>query len=217
MVGLQLQQCPCLLVGWGQVARLRYEQLQRAQVRLRLVAPDAPSALPGAADVRQRSYQHGDCAQQQLVFAATDDVRTNGLICAEAREVGAWVWCADAENPRDFTLPFSCSQGPLRLTLSTGGLAPPLAAHVGHLLCEQLHPGWQRLARWLDLWRRRCLTEFCQADYNSQFVATLLASSLPQLLAAAAWDDAAALLEHCGWGRITGRQLAVCLGEGDGA
>jgi precorrin-2 dehydrogenase/sirohydrochlorin ferrochelatase len=124
---------PCLVVGGGAVARRKVEGLLAAGADVTVIAPDVEPALEQLGRVRllRRRYEPGDAATgYRLVITATDDEATNQLVHDDADGAGIWVNSADDPERCTFTLPAVVRNGPLLLTVATGGHSPALASHL---------------------------------------------------------------------------------------
>ena len=160
-VCLRLQGKRVLLVGAGNIADERGQQLVDAGARLRVVAPRVSPALRRLADegrleLLERAYTSGDVHGQQLVFVATDDRQVSEAVAAEARDLGVWVNAADIPELCDFTLPSVGRRGPIVVAVSTSGQSPSLARQLRRRFMEQVGPGHVQLAR-LSGWLRKRL------------------------------------------------------------
>jgi precorrin-2 dehydrogenase/sirohydrochlorin ferrochelatase len=82
------------------------------------------------------------------VVAATNDHDVNAAIFEEAEEVGTWVNSADDPARCTFTLPSVIRQGPIMVTVSTGGRSPALATWLKRRIEDRLGPEYEVL---LDL------------------------------------------------------------------
>jgi siroheme synthase-like protein len=71
-------------------------------------------------------------------------------VAADAEDAGVWVNVADDPVACSFTLPALRRQGPLTLTVSTGGHIPALAGWLRSDLGDQIGPDHAVLARLLS-------------------------------------------------------------------
>ena len=77
-------------------------------------------------------------ARAVLVFAATDDRRTNHRVGIAARAKGIFANIADSAAECDFLVPARVVRGNLQIAVSTGGENPRLAAELRKRLEEIL-------------------------------------------------------------------------------
>ena len=124
-----------LVVGGGAVARGRVDGLRAAGARIDLIAPRvddelAALARAGAITVIRRPWRPDDLVGATIVVVAIDDRAISARIAAAARARG--VPCTVADQPAlcDFTMPSVGRRGPITVAVSTGGLAPALAARL---------------------------------------------------------------------------------------
>jgi precorrin-2 dehydrogenase/sirohydrochlorin ferrochelatase len=156
-VCLRLEGVPVLLVGAGRIAEERAHALLAAGARLKVVAPEASAgltrlALEGRLELHTRAWVAADVAGHALVFGATDDVEVSRALWREVRARGGLLNAADEPELCDFTLPSVGRRGPLTVAVSSGGLAPALAARLRRRFEAQLglrHVQLARLSGWL--------------------------------------------------------------------
>ncbi|QRN93700.1 bifunctional precorrin-2 dehydrogenase/sirohydrochlorin ferrochelatase [Archangium violaceum] len=202
-VCLRLQGKRVLLVGAGNIADERGQQLVDAGARLRVVAPRVSPALRRLADegrleLLERAYTLGDVHGQQLVFVATDDRQVSEAVAEEARALGVWVNAADIPELCDFTLPSVGRRGPIVVAVSTSGQSPSLARQLRRRFLAQVGPGHVQIAR-LSGWLRKRLP--CGAE-RMRLLKQLVEGEAGELLARgqrkAAWARVRAALESFG-------------------
>ncbi len=148
-VNLILQGKRCLVVGGGPVAARKAAGLLACGADVHVIAASVGpelTALPVTAE--ERPYRRGDIAGYRLVIVATDDRALNRSIFDEAEAVGTWVNSADDPAACTFTLPSVIRQGPIMVTVSTGGRSPALATWLKQQIQTSLGPEHQVL---LDL------------------------------------------------------------------
>jgi precorrin-2 dehydrogenase/sirohydrochlorin ferrochelatase len=160
-VCLRLQGKRVLLVGAGNIADERSQQLVDAGARLRVVAPRVSPTIrrlaeEGRLELSERAYAPGDVHGHFVVFVATDDMFVSRAVADEARALGIWVNTADVPELCDFTLPSVGRRGPIVVAVSTSGQAPALARLLRRRFLEQVEPGHVQIAR-LTGWLRKRL------------------------------------------------------------
>ena len=140
-VNLVLTGKPCLVVGGGTVARRKVEGLLACGAAVTVIAPAVDPELAANPDVRilRRAYVEGDAARggYRLVITATDDTAVNQQVHDDADGAGLWVNSADDPDRCTFTLPAIVRNGPLMLTVATGGRSPALASHLKARLADE--------------------------------------------------------------------------------
>lgn len=130
----------CLIVGGGRVAARKARGLCEAGASVAMVAsafcPEAEQ-LVGVERLVSR-YSPNCLGGAELVFACTDDPRTNAAVAADARAAGCWCNLADDPQGGDFLIPAVVSRGELQVAVGTTGQAPGLAAALARRLGSHL-------------------------------------------------------------------------------
>lgn len=132
---------PCLIIGGGKVAAHKVETLLAAGCTLTLIAPEIEDSVREAAGrglLRwlARVYRHGDCTGFQLVIAATACDETNRAVSSEAQQKGIPVNVVDVPELCTVIFGASWNEGPVTISVSTGGVAPFMAAAVRDRVAE---------------------------------------------------------------------------------
>jgi len=125
-------QLSCLIIGGGHVAARKVEILTSAGCPLTVVAPMIHSHIRHAVECgnvrwHARAFAAGDCAGFQLIIAATPHRAVNRTVSEEARSLGIPINVVD--DPELCTVFFGAvwQDGPLTVSVSTGGRAPFMA------------------------------------------------------------------------------------------
>ena len=86
-------------------------------------------------------------AGAEIVFAATDDPGVNEQVVRDSHAIGALVCRADVDDVSagDFSTPAMLRQGPVLVTVSSGG-SPALSAKIRDELGRAIDPRWVRMA-----------------------------------------------------------------------
>jgi len=131
----------CLIIGGGTVAARKASVLITAGCRLTVIAPELDDSIraavaSGRAAWKQRTFQPGDCSGFRLVVAATPDEAVNRAVAAEAMQVGIPVNVVDAPQLCSVVFGASWQDGPLTVSVSTGGRAPFMASEVRNRIAE---------------------------------------------------------------------------------
>jgi siroheme synthase-like protein len=139
---LDLRHQPVLVVGAGKVALRKARGLLEAGARVTVVAPEfQPEFESLPVRMIARRFRASDVAGAVLVFAATDDRRTNHRVGLAARGKGIFSNIADSAAECDFVVPARVVRGSLQIAVSTGGENPRLAAELRKRLEEILKNG----------------------------------------------------------------------------
>jgi siroheme synthase-like protein len=107
------------------------------------------AAMPGL-EVHRRRFTPTDVADRWLVVAATNSSTANREIYLAAE--AARVWCNSVDDPTwcSYTLPAVVRQGPIVVTVGTGGHSPALATWMKGHVVDNLGPEFVTLARLLS-------------------------------------------------------------------
>jgi precorrin-2 dehydrogenase / sirohydrochlorin ferrochelatase len=141
---LDLKGQPVVVIGAGKVAARKIRSLLAAGACVTAISPQA-YRLPKSVRWIKRTYRRGDLAGARLVVAATNDLRVNELVCAEAKRRKLLVNCIAPPAAGNFIVPAVARRGKLTVAISTGGLSPSLAKQLRHDLERILRTGYSRL------------------------------------------------------------------------
>lgn len=131
---------PCLVVGGGPVALQKVRGLADAGADVTVVAPTVEPAIERLATVERRPYEPGEVAGYRLAVAATDDPAVNRQVFLDGEAAGVWVNSADDPANCSFTLPAVLREGPITVTVATGGRSPALATWLRDRIGEVVGP-----------------------------------------------------------------------------
>jgi precorrin-2 dehydrogenase / sirohydrochlorin ferrochelatase len=145
IIGLKLDNRPCLVAGGGDVAGRKIKTLLETGARVTVVAREANEeierlARDGAVFLHRRGVIADDVAGTCLVIAATDDRNKNREVAGWARSAGALVNVADSPEESDFFVPATVQRGDFTLAISTNGRIPALARRLREELEAQFGP-----------------------------------------------------------------------------
>jgi len=127
------------VVGAGKVALRKVKGLLEAGARVTVAAPRwEPEFETLPVGLVRRRFRASDVAGAALVFAATDDRRTNHRIGVLARSRGIFANIADSREECDFIVPARFERGEVQIAISTGGKSPRLAAEMRRKLEKSL-------------------------------------------------------------------------------
>jgi len=142
----------CLVLGGGDVAYRKIKILQDAGCKVLVVSPEISPEVARLVDESKiayirRKYQYGDCMGNQLVIAATGDPVVDRQISDEARALGIPVNVVDVPKLCSVIFPAVERDEPLVVSVSTGGMAPFMAAELRNRLHNTV-AGW---SRWVSI------------------------------------------------------------------
>ena len=141
---LTLTDQPVIVIGGGVVAKRKIRNLLAAGARVTVISPHA-TRLPKSVHWLRRRFRRGDLRGARLVVAATDDLRVNEQVCAEARRRKLLVNCVAPPSAGNFIVPAVARRGRLMIAVSTGGASPALAKRLRRDLERLLRKDYPQL------------------------------------------------------------------------
>lgn len=134
-INLKIQDRSCLIIGGGEVAARKIEQLLVCGADVKVISPTVCSSIRELADNgkiewKKREFRPGDLAGAFLVFAATNNGEVQSEVIAEAHRLDLLVNSADLPDACTFQVPAAVRRGDLLLAVSTGGGSPALSAWI---------------------------------------------------------------------------------------
>jgi siroheme synthase-like protein len=158
-VSLEVTGRPCLVVGGGPVAARKVRALLGCGARVTVIAPslcdDMNALAPTLHAVERRPYREGEASAYRLVLTATGRPDVDGIVFADAESAGVWVNSADDSAHCSFILPAVHRDGPVTVSVSTGGLSPALASWLRTRVAADCGDGIAMLAHLLGEARAR--------------------------------------------------------------
>lgn len=152
----------CLVIGGGRVAARKVQALLSCGGLIRVVSPELTSSLTalrraGKIEWLARAYQDGDLKAAFLVIAATDDVKVQTAIQAEAEQRQILLNVVDVPQRCNFILPATARRGDLTISVSTAGKSPALAKRLRQELEQLFGPEYEILLNILGRLRPQVL------------------------------------------------------------
>ncbi len=140
---------PCLVVGGGAVAERKVLGLLGVGAIVTMIAPEATEVLAATAASgdgtllwHERRWSPADFTSVawRFVVAATDDAALNRVVSTAAADRG--VWANDVSEPDGgaAALPAVHRDGPITLSVSTGGVHPGAATWLRDLAVGAIAP-----------------------------------------------------------------------------
>ena len=132
---LDLAGQPVIVIGAGNVATRKTRTLLAAGAIVTVISPAASAMICRLARTKRirwvrKRYRQGDLRSARLVVAATDDLRVNTLVCAEAKRRKLLVNCIAPPSAGTFIVPSQVRRGGITLAISTGGTSPAFAKRL---------------------------------------------------------------------------------------
>lgn len=142
---VRLKDKSVLVVGGGRIALRRINTLLLFADRVQVIAEQPSQELLSLVKkqgsrlrLQSRSYQEGDCADMELVVAATDRRQVNHKIFRECRNLNIPVNVADCPKECSFYFPGVVKDGSLVIGVTAGGTDHSLAAKTVRTIRETL-------------------------------------------------------------------------------
>lgn len=150
-VNLVLQGRRVLVVGAGAVAARKVDGLLACGADVVVVAPEVGDAVRALADagairLHERAYRPDDLDDAWLAVTATSDREVNRAVFEDGAARRLWVNAADDPASCSYTLPSVVRQGPIMVTVATGGHSPALATWLRRHVADELGPEYAELA-----------------------------------------------------------------------
>lgn len=129
----------CLIIGAGEVALRKIEQLVKFTPNLTVIAPAIHEEIYTLAQVHsiiliEREYGLEDCENRFLVIGALDDLDEQEKIYAACMTLKIPVNCVDSPALCSFIFPALIVEGDLCVGINTAGKAPAVSSALRHYL-----------------------------------------------------------------------------------
>lgn len=150
MVDLVLEGRLAVVVGGGEVASRKVEDLLVAKANVTVIAPRAHDRIVTLAEEKRilgqwRPYRTEDLYGAFLAIAATDDEALNARVAKDAVAVNVLVNVVDRPALCTFTVPATMRRGDLTLAVATAGRCPALAGVLREELEQRYGPEYAEL------------------------------------------------------------------------
>jgi precorrin-2 dehydrogenase/sirohydrochlorin ferrochelatase len=151
LVNLALEGRAAVVIGAGEVAARKVQDLLAAKAHVTVIAPHLCDGIVALADEERivahgRPYHTGDLAGAFVAIAATDDEALNARVAADAAAVNVLVNVVDRPALCTFTVPATLRRGDLTISIATEGRCPALAGILREELAERYGPEYAELA-----------------------------------------------------------------------
>ena len=132
LVNLALEGRAAVVIGGGEVAARKVQDLLAAKANVTVIAPGLCGRIVALADEKRivahgRPYRTADLAGAFVAIAATDDEDLNARVAKDAAATNVLVNVVDRPALCTFTVPATLRRGDLTLAISTEGRCPALA------------------------------------------------------------------------------------------
>lgn len=198
-INLKIENSLCLVVGGGAVAFRKVFGLLQADAQIRVISPELVPDLrmlvdDGAIEWFERPFVEGDLEGVSLVFAATNNRKTQALVQEEACKNKVLLNSADAPVKSDFHVPAHFRRGPMIVTVSTGGGSPALAKKLRIQLEDQIVPEYQGVVELMGMIREGVISRSDDQSVSGAIFRSLLEGNLVEYVLQENWFDLQMLL-----------------------
>jgi precorrin-2 dehydrogenase / sirohydrochlorin ferrochelatase len=150
MVNLVVEGKPAVVIGGGEVAARKVQDLVAAQACVTVIAPHPGDTIhelakAGRIALHLRPYATDDLAGAFIAIAATDDEDVNRRVAADAARLNVLVNVVDRPAMCTFTAPATVCRGDLTLAVATQGRCPALAGILREELEQRYGPEYAGL------------------------------------------------------------------------
>jgi len=176
LVNVALEGRAALVVGGGEVAARKVQNLLAAKANVTVIAPQLCDGIVALADEKRivahrRPYSTEDLAGAFVAIAATDDEGLNARVAEDAAAMNVLVNVVDRPALCTFTVPATVRRGDLTLAIATEGRCPALAEILREELEERYGPEYAELVSLFGEARKKMI----ELGWNGQRVRETLA------------------------------------------
>ncbi len=175
---LNLASRRAIVIGAGAVAARKVASLLEAGARVTVVAEHIDEAIKAKcnqpnAEVIEAKYSKDYLVGATLVFAATNDAKTNAQIYKDSQQLE--VLCNVVDNPAlcDFFTPAVVKRDDLQIAISTNGNFPAYAGHLRQKLEEIITFEHGGFVTELEKIRDKVLTDISDENKRKTVLGTL--------------------------------------------
>lgn len=152
---VNLSECDCLVVGGGEVALRKIEQLVKFSPRLTIIAPAIHPKISELAQdypiaIYKRSYLISDLQERFIVIGALDDLTEQEKIFKFCSEQHIHVNCVDSPMLCSFIFPALIVKEDLCVGINTAGRAPAVSSALRKFLTTMIPKGISDLINHID-------------------------------------------------------------------
>jgi precorrin-2 dehydrogenase / sirohydrochlorin ferrochelatase len=207
----------CVVVGGGGVAERKVHGILAATGCVRVVSPTVTSGLASLAarqaiEWRRKTYSASDLDGAFLVFAATNSIDVQQVICRDARSSRLLINVADSPELCDFQVPATLRRGDLTLSVATNGRSPAVAALVRRRLEREFGEEYGLLTSLAALLRQQILVEEGESAKTKILFQKILHDDIVDWLRERRWEKIQQHLESV-LGRPVGHELEALIKE----
>jgi precorrin-2 dehydrogenase/sirohydrochlorin ferrochelatase len=176
LVNLALEGRAAVVIGGGEVAARKVQDLLAAKANVTVIAPQLCDGIVALADQKlivahARPYRTGDLAGAFVAIAATDDEDLNARIYGDAAAMNVLINVVDRPALCTFTVPATVHRGDLTIAIATEGRCPALSGILREELEARYGPEYAELVSLFGELRKRMI----ELGWNGQRIRNTLA------------------------------------------
>ncbi len=189
------------MVGGGDVAGRKVQQLLRSNAEVLVIAPEVGAEIAalkqqGKVTHEAREFLPEDVAGCALVISATDASEVNRQVATSARANNVPVNVVDNPALCSFIMPSVVDRDPVQIAVSTGGASPVLARLLRVKLETLIPAGYGRLAAVVRNFRGRVKERLPNVNQRRRFWENVLQGPVVEMLFAGRETAALEALEN---------------------
>lgn len=174
------------MLGGGKVAERKAKMLLKFGAKVKVISPDITNALQllaqkGKIDIARRRYKAADLRCAALVFAATDNEKTNKRIRDDARRMNIPANVVDDPDLCDFIVPSIVKKGPVVIAISTSGVLPLLSKKLRKELSVIITEDYIRYADTVGRFRKFIIDHIEDKKSRSEIMKKIGSMSMKEL------------------------------------
>ncbi|MBC7074534.1 MAG: bifunctional precorrin-2 dehydrogenase/sirohydrochlorin ferrochelatase [Syntrophomonadaceae bacterium] len=192
----------CLIIGGGQVAKRKAEDLLECGADIRIVSPEIDDQIKawahkGIITWLNREFEPGDLQDIFMAFVATDNSRINREVVELCRKQGILVNAVDDPPNCDFYVPAVIRRNSLILAISTEGKSPLFARKLRRELEEIITSEYGEFVDILGEQREYLKENVPDANTRRKIFNALVYSDVLDLLRAGEKEKARERIKQC--------------------
>ena len=178
MVNLAVEDRAAVVIGGGEVAARKVQDLLAARARVTVIAPHACRHIRELAEekriqARFRPYTKEDLGGAFVAIAATDDEEVNARVASDAAAMNVLVNVVDRPALCTFTVPATLCRGDLTFAVATEGRCPALSGILREELETRYGPEYSELVGLFAELRREMIAQ----DWDGRRIRETLAKT----------------------------------------
>lgn len=188
MVNLIVRDRAAVVIGGGEVAARKIQDLLAAGASVTVIAPHACGRIVALAEegriqTRSRPYLREDLEGAFVAVAATDDEESNARVASDAAEMSVLVNVVDRPALCTFTVPATVRRGDLTFAVATEGRCPSLAGILRDELETRYGPEYSELVSLFAELRQEMMSQAWDGARIREALARIYRDGVARLLA----------------------------------